>query len=209
MTILGVPGMGKSRLVSESQHAAAGAAEPRTWRQGRSLPYGDGASFWALGEMVKAEAGILESDPTQTVDRKLRKAVRRIVEDPAEAGRIASYLGVLAGLTGGEATTADRRGETFAAWRHFLETLADERLLVLVFEDLHWADDALLDFVDELVDRISGVPLLVVATARPELLERRPGWAGGKPSALTISLLPVSRGYHANGHRIVGAACTC
>ncbi len=192
VTILGVPGIGKTRLVSELEQATAGADERPRWRQGRSLPYGEGVSFWALGEMVKAEAGILESDAPQKVDRKLRKAVRRIVEDPAEARRIATYLGALIGLGGEEPATADRRGETFAAWRHFLETLADERPLVLVFEDLHWADDALLDFVDELDDRVSGVPLLVLATARPELLERRPGWAGGKPSALTISLPPLS-----------------
>jgi tetratricopeptide (TPR) repeat protein len=191
VTILGVPGIGKSRLVAELQHALAATEKPLTWRQGRSLPYGDGVTFWALEEMVKAEAGILEGDPAQKVERKIRKAVRRIVEDPAEAGRIAAYLGALVGL-GGDAATADRRGETFAAWRHFLEALADERPVVLVFEDLHWADDALLDFVDDLLDRVSGVPLLVVATARPELLERRPGWAGGKPSALTISLPPLS-----------------
>jgi DNA-binding SARP family transcriptional activator len=193
VTILGVPGIGKSRLVSELRQAAAGATEPLTWRQGRSLPYGDGVSFWALGEMVKAEAGVLESDPIQKVERKLGKAVRRIVEDAAEARRIVTSLGPLIGLGGEEPASADR-GETFAAWRHFLEALADERLLVLVFEDLHWADDALLDFVDELLYRVSGVPLLVVATARPELLERRPGWAGGKPSALTTSLPPLSQG---------------
>jgi len=193
VTILGVPGIGKSRLVSELQQAVAGADEPLTWRQARSLPYGDGVSFWALEEMVKAEAGILESDPAQKVDRKLRKAVQRIVEDPAEGRRITTALGALIGL-GGEAAAA-RRDETFAAWRHFLEALSDEHLLVLVFEDLHWADDALLDFIDELLDRISGVPLLVVATARPELLQRRPGWAGGKPSALTISLPPLSESH--------------
>jgi DNA-binding SARP family transcriptional activator len=193
VTILGVPGIGKSRLVSELRQAASGANDLLTWRQGRSLPYGDGVSFWALGEMVKAEAGVLESDPIQKVERKLGRAVRRIVEDAAEARRIATHLGPLIGLGGEEPASADR-GETFAAWRHFLEALADERLLVLVFEDLHWADDALLDFVDELLDRVSGVPLLVVATARPELLERRPGWAGGKPSALTTSLPPLSEG---------------
>ena len=192
VTILGVPGIGKSRLVSELQQAVAADDEPLTWRQGRSLPYGDGVSFWALEEMVKAEAGILEGDSGQKVERKLGEAVRRIVEDPAEARRIATYVGALIGVGGAEGATADRRGETFAAWRHFLEALADERPVVLVFEDLHWADDALLDFVDELLDRVSGVPLLVVATARPELLERRPGWAGGKPSAITISLPPLS-----------------
>jgi DNA-binding SARP family transcriptional activator len=191
VTILGVPGIGKSRLVSELEQAAAAAAQPAKWRQGRSLPYGDGVSLWALGEMVKAEAGILESDPTENAERKLRNAVRRIVEDPGEADRIAKYVGILLGVGGEEAATADRRSE-FAAWRHFIEALADEGPLVLVFEDLHWADDALLDFIDELVDGVGGVPLLVVATARPELLERRPGWAGGKASALTISLPPLS-----------------
>jgi DNA-binding SARP family transcriptional activator len=202
VTILGVPGIGKTRLVSELQQATAGASEPLRWRQGRSLPYGEGASFWALGEMVKAEAGILESDATQEVDRKLRKAVHRVVEDPADAERIATFLGVLIGLGGEEPAPADRRGESFAAWCHFLEALAEERPLVLVFEDLHWADEALLDFVDELVERLTGVPLLVVATARPELLERRPGWAGGKPSALTISLPPLS---HSDTTRLVAA----
>jgi DNA-binding SARP family transcriptional activator len=193
VTILGVPGIGKTRLVSELQKRSAGATEPVRWRQGRSLPYGDGVSFWALGEMVKTEAGILESDATQKVGRKLRKAVRRLVEDPADADRIATFLGALVGLGGEETAAVDRRGESFAAWRRFLEALAEERPLVLVFEDLHWADEGLLEFVDELVESVSDGPLLVVATGRPELLERRPDWAGGKPNALTISLPPLSQ----------------
>src|SRR6185312_1077583 len=86
----------------------------------------------------------------------------------------------------------DRQGTDFAAWRRFLEALAERGPLVLVFEDLHWAEENLLDFVDHLVDWASGVPLLVVGTARPELLERRPGWGGGKPNALTVSLSPLS-----------------
>ncbi len=192
VTILGVPGIGKTRLVSELQYAATAADQRPRWRQGRSLPYGGGVSLWALGEMVKAEAGILESDSTVRAEQKLRNAVGRIVEDRGEADGIARYLGILLGLGGEEAPIADRRGDTFAAWRHFLEALADEDPLVLVFEDLHWADDALLDFVDELVDGVGGVPLLVVATARSGLLERRPGWAGGKASALTITLPPLS-----------------
>ena len=87
----------------------------------------------------------------------------------------------------------DRRGEAFAAWRRFLEALAEQRPLVLVLEDLHWADEGLLDFVDELVDWLSGVPLLVVCSARPELLERRPGWGGGKLNASTVGLSPLSQ----------------
>src|SRR5262249_57195265 len=85
-------------------------------------------------------------------------------------------------------------GEAFAAWRQFFEALAERRPLVLVFEDLHWADEGLLDFVDYLADWAGEVPLLVVATARPELLARRPGWGGGKPNALTLSLAPLSDG---------------
>nr|MBA3382770.1 hypothetical protein [Actinomycetota bacterium] len=107
--------------------------------------------------------------------------------ESSDASWVESHLRVLAGL-GGEEAAGDRRDESFAAWRRFFEALAEQRPLVLVFEDLHWADDGLLDFVDHLVDWASGVALLVVATARPELLTRRPGWGGGKPNALTLSL---------------------
>jgi DNA-binding SARP family transcriptional activator len=192
VTILGVPGIGKTRLVSELRRASEGADERVRWRQGRSLPYGEGVSFWALGEMVKSEARILESDEAEKAASQLQETVRRFVDDPDEADRVARLLGALIGLDGEGPASGDRRGEMFAVWRRFLEALADERPLVLVFEDVHWADDALLDFVDELVDHVDRVPLLVIATARPELLERRPGWAGGKPGALTISLPPLS-----------------
>src|SRR4029450_187629 len=128
-------------------------------------PDGEVFSLWAVGERVKEEAGILESDTTQEADRKLRQAVHRTVEDPAEGAGGATYLVALLGLEGADPPTADRRGETFAAWGRFLELLADECPLVLVFEDLHWADEALLDFVDELVDPVRAVPLFIVATA--------------------------------------------
>jgi class 3 adenylate cyclase/tetratricopeptide (TPR) repeat protein len=190
VTIVGVPGMGKSRLVQELSSLVENEPELTRWRQGRSLPYGEGVSFWALGEMVKAEAGILESDPGDVTHAKLLEVVER-VSTPADAPRLASLLGPLVGLAE-DAAAGDRRTESFAAWRRFLENLADERATVLVFEDLHWADDGLLDFVDALVERATDVPLLVVATARPELLARRPGWGGGKPNAVTLSLSPLS-----------------
>jgi class 3 adenylate cyclase/tetratricopeptide (TPR) repeat protein len=193
VTIVGVPGIGKTRLVAELQDAAAAAGEPLIWRQGRSVPYGGGLSFWALAEMVKEETGILESDPPQQVERKLGKAVERIIDDPLEAQRIATSLGALMGIGSQEAASASARRQAFSNWRTFLEALARERTLVLVFEDLHWAEEGLLDFVDELVDRASGVRLLVVATVRPELLDRRPSWAGGKVNALTISLAPLTQ----------------
>jgi class 3 adenylate cyclase/tetratricopeptide (TPR) repeat protein len=193
VTIVGVPGIGKTRLVGELRQAVAAASQPVVWHQGRSLPYGGGLSFWALGEIVKAEAGILESDPAKQVEHRLRKAVGRIVDDDIEAQRVTSSLGTLIGLSGREALSAEPRREAFSRWRKFLEALAQERTLVLVFEDLHWAEDGLLEFVDELVDRASTVRLLVVATTRPELLDRRPSWAGGKVNALTLSLPPLTQ----------------
>jgi len=184
VTLIGVPGIGKSRLVLELYGLIERETELTSWRHGRCLPYGEGVTFWALGEMVKAQAGILEEDDNAEAERKLRAAV----DDPW----IESHLRPLVGLSGGAEGGADRRDEAFTAWRRFFEGLADERPLVLVFEDLHWADENLLDFVDHLIDWATGVPLLVVCTARPELLARRPGWGGGKPNALTISLSPLS-----------------
>jgi class 3 adenylate cyclase len=192
ITIVGVPGIGKTRLVAEFRQAAA-VGEPVIWRQGRSLPYGGGITFWALGEMVKAEAGILESDSAEQVERKLGRAVQRIVDDEVEARGITTALRALIGLGAEEAASAGSRRDAFSNWRKFFEALAQERTLVLVFEDVHWAEEGLLDFIDELVERAGGVRLLVVATTRPELLDRRPTWAGGKANALTLSLSPLPR----------------
>jgi len=188
VTLVGVPGIGKSRLVYELSQVVEAHPELIHWRQGRSLPYGDGVTYWALAEMTKAQAGILESDPPDEAEGKLTEAVAALKPDGPE--QILEGLRPLIGLDA-EGEGGDR-AERFAAWRRFFEALADERPTVLVFEDLHWADDDLLDFVDHLVDWSSGVPLLVVCTARPELLERRPGWGGGKQNALTLSISPLS-----------------
>ncbi|HVR14014.1 MAG TPA: AAA family ATPase [Gaiellaceae bacterium] len=190
VTIVGVPGMGKSRLVQELSTWIEAEPELIRWRQGRSLPYGEGVSYWGLGEMVKAEAGILESDAAPVAESKLRETVARVCGEQ-EVDWLRPMLQPLVGITV-DASSGDRRGEAFAAWRRFLEGLAAERATVLVFEDLHWADDGLLDFVDSLVDWATDVPLLVVATARPELLARRPHWGGGKTNAATLSLAPLS-----------------
>ena len=192
VTLVGVPGIGKSRLVWELFQRVDQEPELTLWRQGRSLPYGEGVSFWALGEMVKAQAGVLETDDADRTEAKLRETVAALVSDPADAHWLASHLRPLVGLEGSAEAGSGRRDEAFAAWRRFLEALAEQRTLVLVFEDLHWADDSLLDFVDYLVDWASGVPILVAGIARPELLSRRPGWGGGKPNALTLSLSPLS-----------------
>jgi predicted ATPase/class 3 adenylate cyclase len=193
VTLVGVPGLGKSRLVYELMQVVEGDPVLVSWRQGRSLPYGEGLSFWALGEIVKAQAGVLESDRPHEAQAKLSRAVAALVTEPREASWMAEWLGTLVGLGGQEEALADdRRAEGFAAWRGFLEALAEARPLVLAFEDLHWADEGLLDFIDELVEWTRGVPLLVLCTTRPELLERRPGWGGGKANALTISLPPLA-----------------
>jgi class 3 adenylate cyclase/tetratricopeptide (TPR) repeat protein len=193
VTLVGVPGIGKSRLVYELFRTAETGAFGRVyWRSGRSLPYGEGVSFWALSEMVKAQAGILESDTPAQTDEKLRRAVEAAVPDAADANWVARHLRPLAGLESDEAWIGDRRDESFAAWRRFFETLAETQPLVLVFEDLHWADDALLDFVDYFLDWASGVPILAICSARPELLARRPGWGGGKVNSSTILVSPLS-----------------
>ncbi len=184
VTIVGVPGIGKSRLVLELYEAIERLPELISWRHGRCLSYGEGITFWALGEMVKAQLGILEGDDAVAAEQKLTSAVA----DPWVQSHLRPLVGLAAGAEGG----GDMRDEAFAAWRRYFEELAEERPLVLVFEDLHWADDHLLDFVDHLVDWATGVPLLVVGTARPEFLTRRPGWGGGKPNALTISLSALS-----------------
>jgi class 3 adenylate cyclase len=186
VTLVGVPGIGKSRLVYELMQEVASSQDLVTWRQGRCLPYGEGISFWALGEMVKAQAGVLEADQPDVVASKLDESVVALL-DPSEAGWVKRHLGVLAG-SGEDGEANPSRDESFAAWRRYLEALAEQRPTVLVFEDLHWADEGLLDFVDSLVDWASDVPMLVLASARPELLARRPGWGGGKRNAISLSL---------------------
>ncbi len=190
VTLVGVPGIGKSRLVSELGRVVEDDEEIISWRYGRCLPYGDGVSFWALGEIVKAQAGIHENDDAAVTAAKLTASVDDLVP-PEERAWVCGSLEPLVGLVSEDVELGDRRAELYAGWRIYLESLAERRPLVLVIDDLHWADDGFLDFVDGLVDLAEGVPLLVVACARPELLERRPGWGGGKRNALTVSLGPL------------------
>jgi class 3 adenylate cyclase/predicted ATPase len=191
LTLVGVPGIGKSRLVYELSRIVDADAELITWRQGRCLAYGKGVTLWALGEIVKAQASISEQDKPEEVATKLRVAASDAVPG-SDVAWVESHLLALVGLAEEAELGGNRRNEAFSAWRRFLEGLAENRPLVLVFEDLHWADESLLDFVDELVDWLTDVPLLVVATARPELLERRPGWGGGKLNSTTLALAPLT-----------------
>jgi class 3 adenylate cyclase/tetratricopeptide (TPR) repeat protein len=187
VTVVGEPGVGKSRFVAELAASIDDRPELVTWRQGRCLPYGDGITFWALGEIVKGQAGILESDPSSEVSAKLEAAVADLLGDPSERGWLKERLAPLVGIAGPDAVKAER-AELFAAWRRFVEAIAASHPLVLVIEDLHWADQAMLEFLEHLVERSADLPLLIVATARPELLERQPGWGEGSPAATRMLL---------------------
>jgi class 3 adenylate cyclase/tetratricopeptide (TPR) repeat protein len=183
ITLVGVPGMGKSRLVYELSRVADAETDLIMWRQGRSLPYGDGVTYWALGEMIKAHCGILDTDAAEVAAAKLAETARAVIDDESVLAQLRPLVGLGSDV---------ESGREHQAWRRFFEALAAKGPLVLVFEDLHWADDSLLDFIDHLVDWATGVPLLVVCTARPELLDRRPAWGGGKRNASTVSLAALS-----------------
>jgi len=197
VTLVGAPGIGKSRLIAELWRANEEEDDLITWRQGRTPPYGEGVTFWALGEIVKAEAGILETDTAERVDRKLSQAVgHALADDPGAAAWVTGHLRLLLGAGKDEPLQAARPEEAFAAWRRFFYGMAAHRPLVLVIEDLHSADDALLDFLESLADpagRPAGpIPLLVVLAGRSELLERRPKWCADKADATTITVEPLS-----------------
>jgi class 3 adenylate cyclase/tetratricopeptide (TPR) repeat protein len=184
VTIVGEPGVGKSRLVAELGTYIDEWPDLIRWRQGRSLPYGSAVTFWALGEIVKAEAGILESDSPEVAAVKIDAAV----PDHADAPWVRQRLRPLVGLEAPEAA----REENFAAWRGYLEHLAEHRPSVFIFEDLHWADDALLAFLEHMADYAQGVPIVLLGTSRPELFERAPTWASRARNATRINLSPLS-----------------
>ena len=184
VTLTAAPGVGKSRLLHEFRERAADV----TWRQGRCVPYGAGVTFWALGEIFKTQAGILEADSAADAAERLRTAVGEVLRDDEDAEWVEGHLRPLVGLASSNGAWQDRRSEAFFAWRRFLEALAGVRPLVLVFEDLHWADGDLLDFIEHLLEWANEVPLLLVCTARPELLETRPGWGANKPNSSMLAL---------------------
>jgi class 3 adenylate cyclase/tetratricopeptide (TPR) repeat protein len=191
LTLLGEPGLGKSRLIHEFARFIDDRQELVSWRQGRCLPYGDGITFWALGEIVKAQAGILDTDPSTQVTAKLDGALQALVGRASDREWLRARLAPLVGLGNAEGPGADQ-AELFAAWRRAIEAMAASGPLVLVVEDLHWADAALLQFLEYLIDSSAGIALLVIATARPELLDRHPRWSEQKPNASSIMLSPLT-----------------
>lgn len=188
VTIAAAPGVGKSRLVNEFWQWADDQPKIVWWRQGRCLPYGEGITFWALGEIVKGQAGIRESDSPEVAADKLATALEAITEDRQDREWMANQLGPLVGTEG----EGGERSEAFTAWRRFLEDLASVQPLIMIVEDLHWADAALVEFLEDLLVWSADSSILVICTARPELYESHPGWGGGQRNSATISLAPLS-----------------
>jgi predicted ATPase/class 3 adenylate cyclase len=189
VSILGIAGIGKTRLSAEFERYIDGLVGDVYWHRGRCLAYGDGVAYWALAEMVRMRAGIAEQEAPEAAGRKLHETLERHVLDADERAWIEPRLSQLLGLA--EQSSAERE-DLFAAWRLFFERLAEQGPTVLVFEDLQWADTALLEFVDYLLEWSRSFPLFVLALARPELTERHPGWGASKRDFTSIALEPLS-----------------
>ena len=177
-TVYGEPGVGKSRLAREFVDSIEGASV----LTGRCLPYGEGITYWPLAEMIKAATGISDDEPLEEAFEKLRACC----EDDA----VADLIGLAAGLL--EAVEGERGAEEIAwAARAVMSTLGEVQPLVLFFEDIHWAEEPLLDLIEHLADWVRA-PLLILCLARPELLDVRAGWGGGRVRSTAIELEPLS-----------------
>jgi len=195
VTLLGEPGIGKSRLVTELMVADTKGPKPVRWLLGRVPPFGRDVTLGALADIVRSCAGIEDFDPAALAERKLAAAVREVCGSGDRADWTLSRLRPVIGLGENDRFRNPRHGhnpaESFTAWRTFMGEIAARQPLAVVLEDLHLADDALLDFVGDLTDDVGSVPLLVIATSRPELLQTRPLWGGGKRNATALTLNPL------------------
>ena len=182
-TILGEAGLGKTRLVAEFATPLSGEGVRVLW--GGCLPYGEGVGFWALGEVVKAHAGIRDSDPPPVALERLGRGLHDAPDRRWLIQRLSPLLGI-------ESDGAVGRDELYAAWRRYLELIGEAQPCVIVFEDLHWADDAFLTFLVHLQEQPIAAPILVIGTARPELAERDPDLLAGADH-VRIDLKPLTR----------------
>ncbi len=173
VTVIGEAGSGKSRLAWEFFKYIDGIELLVRWHQGRCLSYGEGVAYWALAEMVRARAGIVEEEDAGSAREKLHAAVEDHVTDERERRLVEPRLAHLLGL---EQRTAPDRADLFSGWRLFFERIAAAQPVVLVFEDLQWADSGLLDFIDYLLEWSAEYPFFILALGRPELLSARPEW---------------------------------
>ena len=188
VSVVGVAGIGKSRLAWEFEKYIDGLIGDVWWHRGRCLSYGDGVAFWALAEMVRGRARIVEDEPQQSATNKVIAMLELHVEDAEERAWIELRLLHLLGLTD---RTAPDREDLFAAWRRFFERLAEQGPLVLILEDLHWADEGLVSFVEYLLDWSRKHPIFVVTLSRPEVGDRHPRFPGTTRNATTLPLEPL------------------
>ena len=197
VTLLGAAGVGKSRLLAEFGTLVADRA---TVLSGRSLPYGEGITYWPLAEVVRMAAAIDEADDRDAAMAKLRL----VAAETADPELVAERIGLAIGLATGSAPAE----EISWATRQLLEALAREVPLVIEFDDVQWADEAFLDLLEYIVSLTHDAPLLLVCPARPELLDRRPGWGSGLPQATSLRLEPLAAESAAQliGHLPGGAA---
>jgi class 3 adenylate cyclase/predicted ATPase len=189
VSVVGVAGIGKSRLAWELEKYLDGLVDNIYWHRGRCISYGEGVAYWALGEMIRMRARIAEGDPHDEVRAKLHAAVEEYVADADERAWIEPRLGHLLGV--GDAGVSGRE-DLFAAWRMFFERLAGLAPVVLVFEDIHWADDALLDFIEYLLEWSRPYPIFVMTLGRPELEERHPAYGAARRNFTSIFLEPLA-----------------
>ena len=187
VAVTGEAGVGKSRLLREFSNYTDGLADTVLWHSGRCLSYGEGVAYWALSEMVRQRLGIPEEARPEEAREKLDAGLERWVPDPGDRAFIGPRLGALLGL----AEPGLGRPELFAGWRMFFERLAAHEPVVLVFEDLQWADEGLLEFIGQLLDWSAHSPIFVLTLARPELGARHQGWPAGLRSATLLALDPL------------------
>jgi class 3 adenylate cyclase len=188
VSVIGVAGIGKSRLSWEFWKYIDGLSAVVRWHRGRCLAYGEGVTYWALAEMVRGRAGIVEGEEPASARAKLRAAVAEYVDDPEERAWVEAKLAQLLAL---EERAARDPEELFGAWRRFFERIAEREPVVMVFEDLQWADPSLLDFVDYLLTWSRGYPIFLVCLARPDVVDRSPGWTGARRGVTTMYLEPL------------------
>jgi class 3 adenylate cyclase/tetratricopeptide (TPR) repeat protein len=188
VAVSGPAGVGKSRLRHEFILYTDGLADTVLWHGGRCLSYGDGVTYWALAEMVRQRLGIPEETTPEAAAGKLAAGLERWVTDPAERAYIEPRLGALLGT----AQPGLERQELFAGWRLFFERLADHEPVVLAFEDLQWADEGLLDFIEHVLDWSARRPIFIFTFARPELAEARATWAAGRAGVTPLYLDPLA-----------------
>ncbi len=189
VSVVGIAGIGKSRLSWEFEKYADGLAGDLWWHRGRCLSYGEGVAYWALAEMVRMRCDIAEDEDAASAREKLGTAVEEYIPDPEERRWVEPRLAHLLGLEEGAAGDQEN---LFSAWRILFERLAQQGPVVLVFEDMQWADAGLLDFIEYLLEWSRSHPLFVLALARPELADKRPSWGAGKRSFTSLYLEPLS-----------------